>query len=74
MTIIKEVELNFPGELKDEPIFYHIIKKFKVVPKIIEASFSTDMGWAIVKLEADKEEIDKLFKFLEDKGIEITIR
>ena len=69
-----EVELTFPGELKDEPIFYHIIKKFNVVPNILEASFSTEMGWAIVDFEGDDAEITKLFEFLRSRGISINVR
>ncbi len=69
-----EVELTFPGELKDEPIFYQIIKNFNVVPNIVEASFSTEMGWAIVSFEGPDEEITRLFEFLRSKNININVR
>ena len=71
---VKEVELVMPGGLNDEPIFYYIIKNFEVIPNIREASFSTDMGWAIVRFEGKDEELDKMFKFLEEKGARITPR
>ena len=69
-----EVELTFPGELKDEPIFYQIIKKFNIVPNILEASFSTEMGWAIVTFEGEEQEITRLFEFLRSKNININVR
>jgi len=69
-----EVELTFPGELKDEPIFYQIIKKFNIVPNILEASFSTEMGWAIVTFEGEEQEITRLFEFLRSKNINISVR
>ena len=69
---VKKVELNIPNHFQEEPFFYTIIKTFKVIPYIIEASFSTETGWAIVKFEGDEEEIEKLFKFLKEKGVEIT--
>lgn len=69
---IKEVELNIPATFKDKPIFYQIIKNFQVIPNIIEASFSTEMGWAIVRFEGKEKEIEKLFSFLKEKGVEIT--
>ncbi len=72
--MIKEVELVIPGEFKDEPIFYYIVKNFSVVPNIVEASFSTEMGWAIVKFEGEKEELERLFNFLKEKGVEIKFR
>ena len=62
-------ELTMPKEYKDEPIFYQMVKNFEVVPTIIEASFSTDIGWAYVKLEGEEEEISRLFQFLKSKNI-----
>ena len=69
---VKEVELNIPGEFKDEPFFYNIIKDFVVIPFILEASFSTDMGWAIVRLEGDDNEIERLLNYLKKKGVGIN--
>ena len=69
-----EVELSIPTQLKGEPIFYQIIKNFEVVPNIIEASFSTEMGWALVTFEAEEKELARLFSFLKEKKIEVKIR
>ncbi len=72
--VTKEVELTIPGEFKDEPIFYYIIKNFEVVPNIVEASFSTEMGWAIVRIEGEEKELEKLFNFLKEKGVQVNFR
>jgi len=69
-----EVELIFPGSLKDSPIFYYIVKNFEVIPNILEASFSTDMGWAIVKFEGEETELSRLFTYLRSQGVEISNR
>jgi len=69
-----KVELFIPGQMKNEPVFYYIIKEFNVIPTIIEASFSTELGWAIVKLEGKELDIDRLIDFLRDKGVEVNIR
>ena len=68
------VELTFPGELKNEPVIYYISRDFKIIPNIIEASFSTTMGWAILTLEGEKEEIDRLFGYLKKKNITVKTR
>jgi ABC-type methionine transport system ATPase subunit len=70
----KQVELNIPSTFKDEPIFYHIIKNFDVIPNIIEASFSTEMGWAVVNFEGELQELERLFNFLAEKNVEVTFR
>lgn len=72
--MVREVELVIPGEFKDEPIFYYIVKNFSVVPNIVEASFSTEMGWAIVKFEGEEKELERLFNFLKEKGVEVKFR
>ena len=72
--VSKEVELIIPGALKDEPIFYHIIKNFDVIPNIIEAWFSTDMGWAVVQFKGKAKELERLFDFLNQKGVRVNLR
>lgn len=66
-----KAELNFPGELKDEPIICYVCKKFDVVLNIIEASFSTEIGWAVLILEGQEEELKKTFEYIKDRGIAI---
>ncbi len=66
-----KTELTFPVELKEEPIICELCKKFDVVVNILEASFSTEVGWAILILSAQEEELSKTFKFLKSYGVEI---
>ena len=69
-----KVELFIPGELKEEPIIYDLIKNYDVRMKIIEASFSTESGWAYLILSGEKPEIDKMFEYLGSKGVNVEIR
>ena len=68
-----KVELTFPAQLKDEPVIYNLGKEFEIIPNIIEASFSTKTGWAILVLEGKQEEIDKALEFLRKKKIVINV-
>jgi ABC-type methionine transport system ATPase subunit len=70
----KKVELFIPGDLKDEPVIYNMIKEFDVFMKIVGASFTTESGWAYLVLSAEKDEMKRLFDYLKDKGISIEIR
>ncbi|MFH1037363.1 MAG: NIL domain-containing protein [PVC group bacterium] len=67
-------ELTMPKDCKDEPVFYQMVKRFEVVPTIIEASFSTGTGWAYIKLEGEEEEIDRLLVFLRSKNVIVDVR
>lgn len=69
-----EVELIFPKELKNEPVFYQIVKNFEIIPTIIEASFSTDMGWTYLILEGEEKELERLFEYLKSKRVTVNKR
>lgn len=67
-------ELTFPRELKQRPVFYEMVKKFDVVPTIIEASFSSSTGWAYVTLEGEEEVINTLINYLESLNVIVDRR
>lgn len=69
-----KIELTFPGELKNVPIIYYLGNKFKIIPNIIEASFSTDVGWAVLVLEGSDAEIKKALEYLKLKKIIVNIK
>lgn len=69
-----QVELTFPADLKDEPVLYNMGRNFKVIPNVLEASFSTEMGWTIITLEGEEAEINRLFDYLKTKHVTIERR
>ena len=66
-----KAELAFPRDLKEEPIICDLCKKFNITLNIIEASFSTEIGWAILIIAAEAGEMKKAFDYLKDYGVEI---
>ncbi len=69
-----KVELTFPVELRNEPVIYNMGRNFKVIPTIIEASFSTQTGWALLILDGDEKEIERLLKYLRERNVIIDKR
>jgi len=63
-------EFVFPERMKDEPLICNVCKEFNVLLKIVEASFSTNTGWAILVLEGEEEELKRTIAFLRAKGVE----
>jgi len=63
--------LTFPGRLKDDAIICNLCKKFDLTVNILEASFSTKTGWAILVFDGQDAEIAKAFEFLASKGVEV---
>lgn len=66
------IEATFPQPLKEEPIICNLCKKFDVIMNIIEASFSTDVGWAILVLRGKEEEVNKALSYLKEFRIDIN--
>ena len=66
-----KAEFTFPAKLKDEALLCRLCKDFEIILRVVEASFSTDTGWAILVLEGSDEELKKAFTYLKDKGVEI---
>jgi ABC-type methionine transport system ATPase subunit len=64
-----KTELTFPDRLKDQPILCDLCKKFNISMNILEASFSTDTGWAIVILEGTNADINSTLDYLKTSGV-----
>ena len=69
-----KVEFFIPGELKDERIMCDIIRNYDINLKIVEASFSTESGWAYLFVNGEKPEINRLFGYLQGKDITVEIK
>ena len=67
----RRIELIFPAELKDEAIICSLCKKFDIVVNILEASFSTETGWAILILKGSEAELNNAMNFLREYGVKI---
>ena len=48
-----------------------ICKKFDFTLVIVEASFSTEIGWAILIFQGEQEILDTVFGYLRQKGVKI---
>ena len=66
------IEVTFPKELKEDPIICNLCKGFDITLNIVEASFSTDIGWAILILHGENEDLKKATDYLIGKGVIIN--
>lgn len=68
------IEITVPGQLKHVPVIYYLGHDFKLIPNIIEASFSTEVGWASLVLEGEESEIKKAIEYLKSKKITVNLK
>lgn len=69
-----KVELTFPQELKNEPVIYQIITRFDVVPTILEASFTSKVGWVYLIVEGAEDELNQMFDYLVTRNVIVDKR
>ncbi len=76
MTPEKEtirVQLNYPLERVKEPILYHLVMDFGLIPNIRRANIDVHTGGFIfLELSGEKESLDRGLKWLEQIGITVS--
>jgi ABC-type methionine transport system ATPase subunit len=76
MTPEKEtirVQLNYPLERVKEPILYHLVMDFGLIPNIRRANIDVHTGGFIfLELSGEKEALDRGLKWLEQIGITVS--
>ncbi|MCX7926556.1 MAG: NIL domain-containing protein [Candidatus Omnitrophica bacterium] len=65
------LELIFPGKLKEKAIICNLCKKFHIEVSIKEASFSTEIGWALLQFSGREKEINSAIEYLRREGVKI---
>ncbi len=67
----RRVYLNFTAEGVTQPIIYHVIKKFDVIPNIRGASITDDIGIMSVEFSGPREEVDKALDWIRKQGVKV---
>jgi ABC-type methionine transport system ATPase subunit len=70
-AVNRPVKLTFPEELITEPIIYHLGQRFKIVTNIRRADIRQDIGWVVLELEGETDEIDSGLEWLTSKGVRV---
>ena len=67
----KRVKFTFPRQLITEPVIYELGRKFKLVTNIRRADVREDMGWVVLELEGDDDEIESGLKWVAQTGVRV---
>ena len=65
------VRLTFPTELIQQPIVYHLVKDFAIVPNIRRADVRADHGWMVLELEGPQDKLELGVTWLRKQGITV---
>ena len=67
----KHVRLTFSPELIKEPLIYQVGHQFKVVTNIRMADVDESIGWVVLELEGDADEIERSIEWAQAKGVRV---
>ncbi len=67
----KRVKFTFPQELITEPVIYQLAQKFKIVTNIRRADVREDLGWVVLELEGDDDEISSGLEWVNSTGVRV---
>lgn len=68
----KHLRLTFPEAQVTEPVIYHVVKDFNVIPSIRRASIENHFGWMIVEVKGEQADLDAAIAYLEGLGVEVS--
>ncbi|MCA8943125.1 MAG: NIL domain-containing protein [Planctomycetes bacterium] len=72
MTVKKHIHFEFSEEMVQQPLLYQLNRKFDVIVNIRGASVSDEGGFLALELEGEQDEIDRVFTFLRDAGVQVV--
>jgi ABC-type methionine transport system ATPase subunit len=67
----KRVKFTFLQDLITEPVIYQMGRKFKIVTNIRRADVRDDMGWVVLELEGEEEEISRGLEWVTSTGVRV---
>ena len=70
--ISRHLRLTFPESQVAEPVIYHVVKDFNVVPSIRRAAIENHFGWMILEFKGETADLDAAIKYLENLGVEVS--
>jgi ABC-type methionine transport system ATPase subunit len=67
----KKVRFTFSTDTVKEPLIYQLGHEFDVVTSIRMADVDDSIGWVILEIVGDDEEISNALNWISDKGVRI---
>ena len=68
---MSRVKFTYEQEMIKQPIIYDLGRRFEIVTNIRRADVREDMGWVVLELEGDEEEIRKGLEWVVDCGVRV---
>lgn len=67
----KRVKFTFPQDKIKVPVIYELGRKFQIVTNIRRADVREDMGWVVLELDGDEDELASGLSWVSDTGVRV---
>lgn len=67
----QRVKFTFESEMVKEPIIYRLGHDFHIVTNIRRADVREKLGWVVLELDGEKEEIERGLQWVSSTGVRV---
>ena len=67
----QRVKFTFSDDLVKQPVIYELGRDFKIVTNIRRADVGEEMGWVILELEGEDQEIKRGLEWVSSTGVRV---
>ncbi len=67
----QRVKFTFESEMVTEPIIYRLGHDFHIVTNIRRADVRDKLGWVVLELDGEKEEIERGLQWVSSTGVRV---
>ena len=68
---MRQVRFTFMSDLIKRPVIYDLGHQFNVVTNIRRADVQENVGWVILEMEGEEEEIDRGLEWVRSLGVRV---
>jgi len=71
-TVNKKVILRFSSDVVEQPIVYHLVKDYNLIPNIIRAQISEEkIGYLLLGLTGAEADYRRALQYLQKQGVQV---
>lgn len=67
----RRVKFTFPQDLVTQPLIYNLGRNFEIVTNIRRADIRDNMGWMLLELEGDEDELARGIEWMVQTGVRV---
>ena len=65
------IKFKYPTSKIQEPIIYRVSRDFELISNIRRAEVTEKVGWVVLELEGEQNDIDAALAWVRDQGVRV---